>query len=63
MAKCEAWEIFCPLETYFTFLKSAGLIDKAMRKTMAGEIMEVFDYALASPNPTEQDLYTRVYED
>jgi TPP-dependent pyruvate/acetoin dehydrogenase alpha subunit len=67
IAEREAWEKVCPLETYFTFLKSVGLIDEAARNTMAGEIMaetmEAFDFALASPNPTEQDLYTHVYAD
>ena len=42
-------------------------IDETVRNTLAGEIMaetmEAFDYALASPNPTEQDLYTHVYAD
>lgn len=67
MAEREAWEKVCPVETYFAFLKSAGLIDDATRKAMAGEAkaetMEAFDFALASPNPTEADLYTHVYAD
>ncbi|MHB1231966.1 MAG: thiamine pyrophosphate-dependent dehydrogenase E1 component subunit alpha [Burkholderiales bacterium] len=67
VAEREAWEKVCPLETYFTFLKSAGLIDETARKAMAGEIMaetmEAFDYALASPNPAEADLHTHVYAD
>ena len=67
IAEREAWEKVCPVETYFAFLKSAGLIDEQARKIMAGEIMaetmEAFDFALASPNPTEADLYTHVYAD
>ncbi|MDP1682703.1 MAG: thiamine pyrophosphate-dependent dehydrogenase E1 component subunit alpha, partial [Burkholderiales bacterium] len=65
IAEREAWEKVCPIETYFVFLKSAGLIDEQVRSVMAGEIMaetmEAFDFALASPNPTEADLYTHVY--
>ncbi len=67
IAEREAWEKVCPIETFFAFLQKAKLIDAATRATMAGEIMaetmEAFDYALASPNPTEQDLYTHVYAD
>lgn len=67
IAEREAWQKVCPVETYFAFLKSAGLIDEQARKVMAGEIMaetmEAFDFALASPNPTEADLYTHVYAD
>jgi len=67
IAEREAWEKVCPIETYFTFLESAGLIDEQARKVMAGEIMaetmEAFDFALASPNPSEADLYTHVYAD
>lgn len=67
IAEREVWEKVCPIETYFAFLKSAGLIDEQARKVMAGEIMaetmEAFDFALASPNPTEADLYTHVYAD
>lgn len=67
IAEREAWQKVCPIETYFAFLKSAGLIDEQARKVMAGEIlaetMEAFDFALASPNPSEADLYTHVYAD
>jgi len=67
IAERESWEKVCPIETYFAFLKSAGLIDEQVRKVMAGEVMaetmEAFDFALASPNPTEADLYTHVYAD
>jgi pyruvate dehydrogenase E1 component alpha subunit len=64
-AEREAWEKVCPVETYYQFLAKAGLIDAAQRERMRAEIMdevlEAFDYALASPNPEEKDLYTHVY--
>ena len=67
VAEREAWEKVCPIETYFTFLKTVGLIEEQARKVMAGEAMaetmEAFDFALASPNPSEADLYTHVYAD
>ena len=46
---------------------NAGLINGTLREQMHAEIMqevlEAFDYALASPNPEEKDLYTHVYSD
>ena len=64
-AEREAWEKVCPVETYFQFLANAGVMDVKQRETMRAEIMqevlEAFDYALASPNPEEKDLYTHVY--
>ena len=64
-AEREAWEKVCPVETYYQFLAKAGLIEAAQRERMRSEIMqevlEAFDYALASQNPVEKDLYTYVY--
>jgi pyruvate dehydrogenase E1 component alpha subunit len=64
-AERQAWEEVCPVETYFQFLTNAGLMDASRRERMHEEIMqeviEAFDYALASPNPEEKDLYTHVY--
>ena len=66
-AEREAWEKVCPVETYYQFLAKAGLINGTLREQMQAEIMqevlEAFDYALASPNPEEKDLYTHVYSD
>ena len=49
------------------YLKGAGLLSDAvlaeMERTIEREIAEAFDYALASPNPTEEDLYKNVYAD
>jgi TPP-dependent pyruvate/acetoin dehydrogenase alpha subunit len=33
----------------------------AMEETIRAEIAEAFAFALASPNPTESDLYKHVY--
>lgn len=64
-AEREAWEKICPVETYFQFLARAGLMNDAQRQELHAQIMqeilEAFDYALASPNPEEKDLYTHVY--
>ncbi|MHB8621951.1 MAG: thiamine pyrophosphate-dependent dehydrogenase E1 component subunit alpha [Sulfuricaulis sp.] len=64
-AEREAWESVCPVESYYRFLAEAGLINTAQRERMRAEITsevhEAFDFALASANPEEQDLYTHVY--
>jgi pyruvate dehydrogenase E1 component alpha subunit len=64
-AEREAWERVCPVETYYRFLSEAGLIDAGKREKMRDEItrelLGAFEYALASPNPEEKDLYTHVY--
>ena len=64
-AEREACEKICPVETFFQFLVRAGVFDAAQRAQLHAEItqeiLEAFDYALASPNPEEKDLYTHVY--
>ncbi len=64
-AERKAWEEVCPVETYFQFLMNAGLINSTLRERMHAEIiqevLEAFEYALASPNPEAKDLYTHVY--
>ena len=61
----EAWESRCPVTVYRDYLVSAGLLDDAriadFEATIGTEIADAFAYALASPNPTEADLYQRVY--
>jgi pyruvate dehydrogenase E1 component alpha subunit len=63
----ETWGKVCPVESYFRFLVDAGVMSAQQREDMHAETMrevaEAFEYALSSPNPTEQDLYTHVYAD
>lgn len=66
-AEREAWGKVCPVESYFQFLVDAGVMNPKQREVMYAEIVreiaEAFEYALSSPNPIEQDLYTHVYAD
>jgi TPP-dependent pyruvate/acetoin dehydrogenase alpha subunit len=59
------WEAVCPLTTFGEYLRSAGLLEPPavveMDGALAEEIAEAFEFALASPNPTEADLYRHVY--
>ncbi len=63
----EAWEVFCPVENFYQFLESHGAINAAVRdrmeKEIEKEILASFEFALASPNPEEKDLYTHAYAD
>ncbi len=65
VAEAEAWQRFCPIKMYFDFLSDEGLIDRQradqMRDEIIAEVLEAFDYAAASPNPVEADLYVHVY--
>ena len=65
VAEREAWERFCPIETFHEFLQRNGLTSVETRKRMEREIMEevlaAFEYAANSPNPVESDLYRNVY--
>jgi len=60
-----AWEAFCPIKMFGEHLVAGGAIDArsidAMETAIAAEIAEAFAFALASPNPTEEQLYERVY--
>ena len=62
-----AWERVCPLVLFERFLVSKGRLDAAriaaMEKSIAAEIADAFQFALASPHPVEADLYTHVYAD
>jgi acetoin:2,6-dichlorophenolindophenol oxidoreductase subunit alpha len=62
-----AWEAVDPIKLFGRHLERKSLIDDraiaAMERAIAAEIAEAFDVALASPNPTEEDLYKRVYAD
>ncbi len=63
----EAWEKLCPVENFAQFLQDRGMLAAAMREEMEAdirdEIEQAFEFALASPNPQEKDLYTHVYAD
>jgi acetoin:2,6-dichlorophenolindophenol oxidoreductase subunit alpha len=61
----EAWESVCPVETYYAYLRSAGILDderrREMRSAIECETNEAFDFAIRSPEPVEADLYRHVY--
>ena len=65
IAEREAWEPYCPIATYHSFLKTAGLIDDKAREQMEqgiqAEMLAALDHAANSPNPVEADLYRNVY--
>lgn len=65
VAERESWERVCPLQTFFAFLKAETIVTDAdrarMRAEIEQEILEAFDFALASPEPTEADLYRHAY--
>jgi TPP-dependent pyruvate/acetoin dehydrogenase alpha subunit len=60
-----AWEAVDPLPLFGEYLTRTGKLDAAaieiMERDIAAEIAEAFELALASPNPTEEDLYRHVY--
>jgi TPP-dependent pyruvate/acetoin dehydrogenase alpha subunit len=62
-----AWEAVDPLPLFGEYLMRAGTLDAAriqkMETEIAAEIATAFELALASPNPTEDDLYRHVYAD
>ena len=62
-----SWEAVDPLLLYGKYLTRTSHLDNGEIQTMedeiATEIAGGFELALASPNPTEQDLYRHVYAD
>jgi pyruvate dehydrogenase E1 component alpha subunit len=60
-----AWDAFDPVELCFQYLSEQRLLTGEDRLRMVGElrteINDAFEYAIASPNPTEEDLYRHVY--
>ena len=60
-----AWEAVDPLPLFGEYLTRSAKLDAAAIQTMeheiAVEIADAFELALASPNPTEEDLYRHVY--
>jgi TPP-dependent pyruvate/acetoin dehydrogenase alpha subunit len=64
-AELAAWETVDPISLFGRYLAGKSLIDDGtiaeMERTIAAEIADAFEFALASPNPTEEDLYRHVY--
>jgi TPP-dependent pyruvate/acetoin dehydrogenase alpha subunit len=62
-----AWEAVDPLRLFEEYLTRSAKLDagavQRMDREITGEIAEAFALALASPNPTEEDLYKHVYAD
>jgi pyruvate dehydrogenase E1 component alpha subunit len=63
----QAWEAYCPVKMLREYLTTAGLVNPQslaiMEADIAAEIAAAFEFALASPDPVEEDLYQRVYAD
>lgn len=66
-AERRAWEAACPIALFGEYLRRVGVLDMpaldSMEQAIAAEIAEAFEFALESPNPTEEDLYRHVYAD
>lgn len=66
-AERKEWETVDPLTLFGAYLKNTRVLsDNAVASMEAGiatEIADAFEFALASPNPTEADLYRHVYAD
>ena len=64
-AERESWEAFDPVVLFEQYLRRSGLLDPeviaSMRAAIDDEIAEAFAFALASPNPGEDDLALHVY--
>jgi len=62
-----AWDALDPVELCYRYLSDAALLSPSEREHMRAEVMdevtEAFDFAIASPNPVEADLYRHVYAD
>jgi pyruvate dehydrogenase E1 component alpha subunit len=66
-AEREQWEAVDPVHLFETHLRHKDLLTDqqigAMENDLRAEIADAFDFALASPNPTEADLARHVYAD
>jgi pyruvate dehydrogenase E1 component alpha subunit len=60
-----AWEAVDPIPLFGEYLMRSANLDSAaiqkMEHEIAAEIASAFELALASPNPTEENLYRHVY--
>jgi TPP-dependent pyruvate/acetoin dehydrogenase alpha subunit len=65
LAEREHWEAFDPLALYEHFLKRKQLLDDQaigeMETRLTQDIADAFEFALSSPNPSEEDLFRHVY--
>jgi TPP-dependent pyruvate/acetoin dehydrogenase alpha subunit len=66
-AERKEWEAVDPIHLFGEYLSRTARLDQqtidAMEGELENEIEEAFAFALASPNPTEADLYRHVYAD
>jgi pyruvate dehydrogenase E1 component alpha subunit len=66
-AERQSWEAFCPIAMFREYLTMAGVLNDGrvdeLERQIQIEILEAFEFALASPHPVEQDLYRHVYAD
>ena len=62
-----AWERVDPLHLFGEYLMRGGVLSTSavqrMESDIAAEIADAFEFAIASPNPTEEDLHQHVYAD
>jgi len=61
----QAWDAVDPVTLHDRYLTDAGLLSDSgrdgMRDEIVAEIKDAFEFAMASPNPVEADLYRHVY--
>ena len=66
-AERQSWEAFCPIAMFREYLTMAGRLNDRrvdeLERQIQIEVLEAFEFALASPHPVEQDLYRHVYAD
>lgn len=59
------WHEYCPVKLFSDYLRRDNLLDEVGHTTMKteieSEVLEAFEFAKASPNPEEKDLYTYLY--
>jgi len=65
IAEREHWEAFDPVALFEHVLRKKDLLDDqaldGIERQIANEIVEAFEFALNSPNPTKEDLTRHVY--
>jgi pyruvate dehydrogenase E1 component alpha subunit len=66
-AEPAAWQPFDPIAMFGEYLALRNVLDDraiaGMEDDIRREIADAFEFALASPNPSEADLYRHVYAD